>query len=221
MGQELVSTEGLYDPLKGWQEENTAIAGEYHTFAIDATGIVGSQVQALQARLTATRVKLETHQPTGLTKEDLLGDLLYHAALSYLAANDLAEQLNAPLAGVVTYRRPSFGRFTLVAQPHLIFGIPQTVAFPGLEMDMDRLVSLVVSRDNRRETQRAYVWQSGLRQSALKHLIPERLFTDAQHPGEAVSAIKALAVASQQGAATVYPHTRECGNSAPPAHDCS
>jgi hypothetical protein len=66
-------------------------------------------------------------------------------------------------------------------------------------MDMAHLVSLVVSRDNRRDIQRAYVWQSGLRQSALEHLIPERLFADAQHPGEAVSAIKALAVASQQG----------------------
>lgn len=200
MGQELVSVQGLYDPLKGWQEdENAAVAGEYQAFAIDTASIAGSQGQTLQNRLATTQAKLNVSNLTGITKEELIGDLLYNAVLSYLAANDLAERSHAPLAGIVTYRLPSFGRFTLVAQPHLVFGIPQRVAFPGLEMDMDHLVSLVVSRDNNHDAQVAYVWQSGLRQSALEHLIPERLFTDAQHPGEAVSAVKALAIANQEG----------------------
>lgn len=35
--------------------------------------------------------------------------------------------------------------------------------------------------------------------SAYEHLVPEKLFTDTQHPGEAVSAVKALAIANAQG----------------------
>jgi hypothetical protein len=200
MGQELVSTQGVYDPFKGWQEEeNTAIAGEYHAFAIDTAGIAGSQLRTLQHRLTATKAKLDLNNLTGLTKEELLGDLLYNVVLNYMAMNDFVESFTAPLAGIVTYRQPSFGRFTLVVQPHLVFGIAQTVTFSGLEMDMDHMVSLVVSKTNNWTAQVDYVWQIGLRQSALEHLIPERLLTDLQYPGEAVSAVKALAVASREG----------------------
>ncbi len=35
--------------------------------------------------------------------------------------------------------------------------------------------------------------------SALEHQIPEQFFTNEDNPGEAVSAVKALAVAAQQG----------------------
>ena len=35
--------------------------------------------------------------------------------------------------------------------------------------------------------------------SALEHRIPELFFTNEQNPGEAVSAVKALALASAQG----------------------
>jgi hypothetical protein len=70
-------------------------------------------------------------------------------------------------------------------QPHFLFGIPRTVSFPGLELDITRLESIVVNRANDRVAQVAYVQQSGLRQSALEHVIPEQLFTDAQHAGGA------------------------------------
>jgi hypothetical protein len=201
MGQELVSTEGVYDPSNGWQfaEYNTPVAGEYRAIAIDAAGIAASQVQALQDRLTATKDALEMDALTGLTKEDVIGDMLYGTVLNYFAANDVVMQLSAGVMGVLASRRPSFGSFTLVAQPQFLFGIPQSVSFLGLETDIDRLVTIVVSRDNNRETRIAYVQQSGLWQSAFEHLVPELMFTDAERLVGGVSAVKALAEASRQG----------------------
>jgi hypothetical protein len=43
------------------------------------------------------------------------------------------------------------------------------------------------------------VQQVGMTISALEHRIPELFFTNEAHPGEAVSAVKALAVASAEG----------------------
>jgi hypothetical protein len=200
MGQTLVSTQGLYEPQIGWETvENLVVTGEYQAFAIDAAGIAANQVHILQEQLKTTKEHIEKQEFSGFTLENSLGDLLYNAVLSYLAINDVIDRLRTNVPDIITYRRPSFGRFTLVAQPQYWFGLPQSVAFPGLEMDIDHLISMIASRSNSREAQVAYTIQSGLRQSALEHAIPELLFAIPNQPGEAVSAVKALALASQQG----------------------
>lgn len=175
------------------------VAGEYRALAIDAAGVATRHIQVLQDTLTATQARLAAHQLTGLTADDVTGQLLYSTVLSYFATNDAMGRLSAAAAGMVEYRRPSFGSFTVKVQPHLLFGMPRTVSFAGLELDITRLESLIVSTTHNRAAQMAYVLQRGLWQSALEHRLPEQLFTDAQHPGEAVSAVKALTVASHQG----------------------
>lgn len=202
MGQELVSTEGTFDPIRGWQfaEDNTPVAGEYRATAIDAAGIPTSQIQDLQENLTVTKSALEEAGTlNGINPDGLVGGMLYSTVLSYFAINDAVERRDANEIGVLVYRRPSFGSFTGVAQVQFLFGIPGTVSFSGLEMDIDRMVSIAVSKDNKREVQIAYIQQSGFRKSAYEHLIPELMFTDAEHPGEAISAVKALVVAGRQG----------------------
>jgi hypothetical protein len=46
---------------------------------------------------------------------------------------------------------------------------------------------------------RDYLFQVGLISSALEHAVPEQMFTHAQNPGEAISAVKALQKANAQG----------------------
>lgn len=105
----------------------------------------------------------------------------------------------ARAAGILEYRRPSFGSFTVKLRPHIVFGIPRAVSFSGLELDIPRLDSIVVSKANDCTAQVAYALQSGLRQSAFEAVIPEQLFIGPQDPGTAVSAVKALALANSQG----------------------
>ena len=108
-------------------------------------------------------------------------------------------KISERVSGIVEYRKPSFGNFFAAAQPLYWLGIAKSVSFPGLIMDINRYVSINVAKDNNPATAIAYNKQSGARLSAYEHLIPEKIFTDAAHPGQGMSAIKALAVASAQG----------------------
>lgn len=56
-----------------------------------------------------------------------------------------------------------------------------------------------MSKANDQALQVAYMRQRGLQQSTYEHLLPARLLTDAVHPDEAISAVQALTIASQQG----------------------
>jgi hypothetical protein len=201
MGEELVSSEGLFDPVNGWNfaEDNRPIAGEYIATHLDLQGISGAQLQALKDKLTATQTKLTAAQYAGITKEDLSGDILYSAVLSYFAANQAAAKVSAQVSGIIEYRKPSFGNFMASAQPLYWFGIPRNVRFPGVMMDIDRYTSIVMAKDGSPTV--GYVKQSGMRLSAYEHIIPEKLFTDPLDPNrpQGVSAMKALALAASQG----------------------
>ena len=201
MGQELVSSMGLFDPANGWSygEDNKPTAGEYIATHVDLQGVSQTQIQGLKDKLVATKIKLETSQFAGLTKEDVTGDVLYGAILSWFAVNQVAAQISSRASNVVDYRKPSFGSFMATAQTYYWFGIPRNVKFPGVTMDVDWYTSMVVAKDNTRTVD--YMRQSGMRLSAYEHLIPEKLYTDQNDPNRAqgISAVKALAIASAQG----------------------
>jgi hypothetical protein len=203
MGDELVASEGLFDPARGWDfaDDTSPIAGEYIATHVDLQGISTAQLQSLKDRLASTQAKLTSAQYAGITKEDTSGDILYSAALSYFAANQAASQIAQRAAGIVEYRRPSFGNFLASAKTSYWFGIPKNVSFPGLMMDINRYASMNVAKDNNANTAIAYNEQSGMRESAYEHLIPEKLFTDPAdlNRPQGISAVKALALAASQG----------------------
>ena len=119
MGEELVSSEGLFDPVNGWDfaEDNLPIAGEYIATHVDLQGVSTAQLQALKDRMTATQAQIAAAQYTGITKEDISGDILYSAVLSYFVANQSASRVTQHAAGIVEYRKPSFGNFETNAKP--------------------------------------------------------------------------------------------------------
>jgi hypothetical protein len=203
MGDELVASEGLYDPARGWDfaDDTSPTAGEYIATHLDLQGISTAQLQTLKDRLTATQGKLQTQQFPALTKEDIAGDVLYSAVLSYFAVNQATAQVTARASGMVEYRKPSFGNFLANAKPLYWFGISRSVSFPSVTMDINRYATMNVARDNNTDTAVAYNRQSGIRESAYEHLIPEKLFIDPadfNHP-QGISAVKALALAANQG----------------------
>ncbi len=201
MGQELVSSMGLLDPVNGWSygQDNQPIAGEYIATHVDLQGVSTAQLQSIQDKLVTTQTKITANQFAGLTKEDISGDILYSAVLSFFASNQAAAKISAQSSGIVEYRKPSFGNFETSAKPLYWFGIPRNVSFPGVVMDIDRYASIVVAKDNSQTV--GYIKQSGMRLSAYEHLIPEKMFTDPLDPNrpQGVSAVKALALAASQG----------------------
>ena len=87
-------------------------------------------------------------------------------------------------------------------------------------VDMDAVINAIQAKDNDSSITRQTVQQVGMTISALEHRIPELFFTNEEHPGEAVSAVKALAVASAQGQ-RIYQVTKENVNAVLPALNIS
>ncbi len=202
MGEELTSSEGLFDPAAGWDyaEDTHPTAGEYIATHVDLQGVSPSQLVSIQTKMTQTQTSLQSLQFRG-DKDDLTGDLLYSAVLSYFAANFITSNISSRAAGVVEYRKPSFGNFFADAQPLYWFGIPHSVAFRGLVMDIQRYASINVAKDNSPTTVIAYNKQVGMTYSANEHIIPEQLFTSPADSNrtQGISAVKALALAAGQG----------------------
>lgn len=203
LGEELISSGGMYSPASGWQfgENARPVAGEYTAIGIDLQGVSPAQLTALKTRLTNTKTKLEAKDFAGLSKDDLAGDILHTAITSYFAATSASSKLAARASGMVAYSNPSFGYFHITSQTNYWMGLPKQVSFPGVTIDIKRLQHLAVAPDNSNSTFVAFAKQLGTQNSAYEHLIPEKLFTDPNDTSkpEGVSAVKALAVAAAQG----------------------
>ena len=119
LGKALISEVGYWQPGRGWQtSRNEPVAGEFRAVALDLQGISAPQAQALQADLEATQAKLDAEDYMDITKQQLVGDLLYSTILSYFALNGVQESISERQANSVGYRAPSYGLFktTLVPQ---------------------------------------------------------------------------------------------------------
>jgi hypothetical protein len=115
----------------------------------------------------------------------------------------------------LAYRQPSFGTFSTNLNPIYSFGVPRQVEMSGIMVDMDAVTQSLWTKDNDVKMVKPLVQQIGMMTSALEHRIPEMLFTNAENPGEAVSAVKALAIASAEGQ-RIYQITQENVNAVLP-----
>ncbi len=200
MGTELIQNAGVFDPARGWQfgDTNRPIAGEYIATALNLQGTSPKQIRDLRSKLSTVSSRLQSQDLGPLTKEDLSGDVLFAAVLSYFAATDAAGRIAGTVSRVADYVNPSFGNFSVTLQPRFYFGVPRSTSFPGVMMDIDRLASIGVAHDGSMSKLVQYRRQQGAQLSAYEHLIPEKLFTPSTNP-DGVSAVKALSIAASQG----------------------
>jgi hypothetical protein len=212
MGSELIQNAAYFNAATAqWEPgaDNRPTAGEYIATGLNLQGVSFRQVTALKNRLEATKAQLDQLQtlPTNpstlqdVSKEDLVGTLMYSTVISYFVAIDANGNASAHSTNVVTQRMPSLGNFGTAAETRLSFGVPRSVAFPGLQMDIDRIVGADSAKDANAATLVAFRKAIGGQYSAHEHLITEKLFTDANDPNrpQAISAVKAIAIAASQG----------------------
>ncbi|MDG4551150.1 MAG: hypothetical protein P9F19_17415 [Candidatus Contendobacter sp.] len=125
--------------------------------------------------------------------------------------------LSQPQANMIDRPGLSYGLFHLHAQPIKLYGTLTTrVEFQGLNMDIGHLRSIRWSKANDPQAWVAYNRMRGQQASALEHATPEQFWIDrtqCRYPDEnghvinpnltdcpqAVSAVKALALAARQG----------------------
>ncbi len=178
------------------------VVNEYRAIGLDLQGISPKQAEALQQSVETTKAKLESGDDTQLatlTKHDVVGDLIYGTIMSYFALNDVQDEIQAQASNILNYRLPSYGIFSTKLAPLYWFGIPRDVEFSGLSMDVDLMFYQTVDKSNDRENSIGFLQASGSRASAMEHLVPEQMFSTDEAPAQGVSAVKALALALQEG----------------------
>ena len=200
MGSGLISEMGYWQPGRGWDtSKNNPVAGEYRALALDLQGISAQAAENLESSLEATQAKLEAEDYSGLTKQQLVGDMLYSTILGYFALNDMQDQIGERQANSVGYRAPSYGLFKTSLQPQYWFGMPRDVKASGLTMDVDHMSSIRVDKNNNRERWVAFNRATGARMSAMEHLVPEEMYSTEDNPAHGISAVKALQLAAAEG----------------------
>jgi uncharacterized membrane-anchored protein YhcB (DUF1043 family) len=178
---------------------NVISAGGYYAIAIAHGRISEAQMLALKTKLEATKAKLQTQDFIGLTKDDILGDLLYTTALAYFAEIDMIDFVTAKTIGVVNVRLPSESIFSNEVKTRYMFGTPMSVSAGGLAMDIDRDISITVAIDGDKNKAVQFTLASGMNGSALEHGVPEQMFSTPENPAQGISAMKALKIANDQG----------------------
>lgn len=217
MGSTVKQSSKYFNPASGtWEggEDNDVTVGEYNAIGMDLQGLSATQLKDHQAKLEATRAKLAQFQLnpndaspiSGLTKEDLTGDIVQTGILDYFAQVDTSDSIAARTAGNVTsYRLPSYGRFFTAAQARYWFGIVRSVSFPGVVMDVDYIRYNTAANDSSATAKLQFMKHVGAAGSAAEHAVPEAMFknpdlamNDPAQP-QGVSAVKTLAIAAAQG----------------------
>lgn len=129
----------------------------------------------------------------------MVGDLLYGTVFNYFALNDLQDQITAKSTKLLSYRLPSYGIFSNILSPQYWFGLPKNVILGGLSMDIVHMKQHRTSKTNNVQEEVLFSQGIGTRMSLMEHALPEHLFSTDTDKAQGVSAVKALAIASQQG----------------------
>lgn len=78
------------------------------------------------------------------------------------------------------------------------FGMPRSLNQGGIALNKP-IINIIGTDEVNAEAKKNYAMQIGMVSSALEHITPEQMFTDGNNPREAVSAVRAIQKAAQQG----------------------
>ncbi|MCL4479387.1 MAG: transglutaminase-like domain-containing protein [Deltaproteobacteria bacterium] len=174
-------------------------AGEYYGIGIDAGGVSSQTVLNLKNALSAIQSKLQAQDFTGMTRDDILGNLLYTTAVSYYAEYDIMDQMQAKIMSVVIARVPSEAVFSVTMNVSYMFGVATSISPAGLKMDVQRNLELTEAVDGNSNNVVQYMLTSGQNSSLLESSVPEQLLSTPSNPVKGISAIKAIQTANDQG----------------------
>ncbi|MDD2850685.1 MAG: transglutaminase domain-containing protein [Desulfuromonadaceae bacterium] len=200
LGGTNIFTMTFSDPSYGSsQVVNYIDAGVYQAIGLNLGRISQEQLSAITAKLEATKAKLQSNDFAGLSKDDLIGDVLYTTAMSYHAELGSMNLITAKTMNVIAITLPSETIFATKLKVLTLWGIPRWVQSDGLNMDADYLMQVVKPKDGNSEYAKQYMIGSGTTSSALEHSIPEQIFSTSDNPAQGISTVKALKIANDQG----------------------
>ncbi|GAA6173936.1 hypothetical protein NBRC116592_36060 [Colwellia sp. KU-HH00111] len=199
-GQELSGHKGFWSPRFNWEKKSSVlIAGEYQAIGIDTHGVSDDALLNVKVLLENTKNNIENNELNSVTELNSIGVIMQAGIYSYLVATKARSDITAVASKVVSYRQPSYGTFGSSLSVSYYFGVPSKVGFGGVAMDIDKLADNAESTSNCWNDWSEFNKQTGAMLSYLENVIPEQLFSTETEQVDGISAVKALAIASQQG----------------------
>ncbi len=179
LGEEIDVSMKPYVPGMGSisKQTHTTIAGSFLSLNVVAQSVSPKKLQNLQLKLEQTKSILESNDQTALasiTREDLLGDMMYAGTLSYFAQLQAQSQLSALASKVKTGLIASKGIFGYEPKITYLFGLPRTISSGGIHLDIE-YTTVGRSLDNSQQKTIDYAIQTGPIGSALEHQVPKQM----------------------------------------------
>lgn len=183
------------------------VAGSYVSIATIGGSVSVKKLSELEVRIAKNKNILDTEDPALLqtiNRGNLLGDMFYVGTMGYFAQYISMTYVSGLQQGAHQELMPSIGTYGYVPKVNYFFGFPQSISPGGIEMDLDSVSTFTGTKMNDQAQLVNFVRQTGTLSSLLEHVVPEQMFSTQSNPGEAVSAVKAIALASQQGQRTYH-----------------
>lgn len=158
------------------------IALNYGTISADDLQNSADYMQALKATISESNIYTDA----------AMGEMLNSVAKSYFAQLDMYNSVVAGQNNVNAMRDLSLGIVGFNVNVLYTFNRPAEINEGGIFLDIGRDVHSVISNDNNKENQKAYMLQSGMFASAMEHGILEQMTGI-----ESVSTIKTFEYAAE------------------------
>jgi hypothetical protein len=177
----------FHDPTRGTDVVSNVIeAGEYWGIAVIGGGISVGQVGGIKEYLNAS-----------ISGDTLSGSILFATGLFYFTELNALDYLLSKTLGVHSIRLPSEAIVSSNLTVSVSFGIPILVGRGAMSIDVDRILSIDMAERSHDEIY--FREASGTISSMLEHSVPEQILSPSNSPTYAISAVKALRIAGQQG----------------------
>ena len=201
IGEEYTLAQTLRTPTRTYTfgQPRLLIAGGYYAVNTIAQSISVDTLKALQAKIKQTQQTLQSSNQTAidsLTREDVLGDMVYAASLSYYA--QMIAQGKMAVRPLKAYYElvGSSGIIGYKPKVEKLFGLPTRLTAGGMSCDLiDADMTEHSDNDHSKHVQANQ--QLGIIGSSLEHQVLEQLF--AQHGEQGFSAVKAIQLANEEG----------------------
>ncbi len=192
-GEEQSLTFIFKTPMDTGRVNNTIIAGEYYAIGLNAQ-MSGEREQILE-RTEKLKTINETINFNDLsTLDDRLGEILYLSAIVYHQNYNEELRKISSLHKVVDIRQVAEMMYFLRVKVDYLFGIPFMITPISITADMDRDIHLVIPVDGDTNRIKPYMQIIGNHSSYLEHAVTEKAYQT-----EAISAVKAIQLAHDQG----------------------
>ncbi len=171
--------------------DNIITAGNYSAIVLQSQD---TPIQTTSKTISSLLQNVTNLDSTNVTRDDLLGQMLYTIGISYFQKLSFENAVYAKNLQLINYRQPSVAMVTHRIKVDYVFGLPRAVSEGGINIDVDRNINVVASPTQENERIKAFMILSGLSSSAWENRI-----LDAFMNLPSVSAAQLLKLASTRG----------------------